>query len=121
MNELDLIEIPKTYYLNFNSLNGKPGWIKQQQIFRDKPFYTYTHYGLPNSSLIHNETGPAIIADDGRKEWWQNNELHRLDGPARIYKDRYKIFLINDDMFSEEEYWCHPLVVQNTIKKILEL
>jgi len=78
-------------------------------------------YSLKKDHVIHNETAPAIIADDGRKEWWQNNEWHRLDGPARIYKNRYKIFLINDDMFSEEEYWCHPLVVQNTIKKILEL
>jgi len=32
--------------------------------------------------LRHRLDGPAVIRNDGTKEWWQNGELHRLDAPA---------------------------------------
>ena len=35
---------------------------------------------------FHNSLGPAVIIyDDGTKEWFMNNQLHRLDGPAVEY------------------------------------
>jgi hypothetical protein len=31
---------------------------------------------------LHRLDGPAIEYIDGHKEWYQNGKLHRLDGPA---------------------------------------
>ena len=35
----------------------------------------------------HREDGPAIIWDDGGKEYYLNGERHREDGPAQEYPD----------------------------------
>ena len=31
---------------------------------------------------IHREFKPTLLYHDGRKEWWLNGQLHRVDGPA---------------------------------------
>lgn len=31
---------------------------------------------------LHRLDGPARIWSDGRKSWWINGQRHRLDGPA---------------------------------------
>jgi hypothetical protein len=31
---------------------------------------------------LHRLNGPARIWEDGGKEWWMHGKLHRLDGPA---------------------------------------
>jgi len=33
---------------------------------------------------LHNEKGPAVVYDDGTKEWWYDGKRHRLDEPAVI-------------------------------------
>ena len=35
---------------------------------------------------LHNPNGPAIIWENGDKEWWVNGQLHRIDGPAVVKK-----------------------------------
>ena len=38
-----------------------------------------------------------VIDEDGTKRWYNEmGQLHRLDGPALIYKDGAKIWLQND-------------------------
>lgn len=34
--------------------------------------------------LRHREDCPAVELYNGNKEWYQNDELHRIDGPAYI-------------------------------------
>jgi hypothetical protein len=38
------------------------------------------------NDLLHRLDGPAIIHKDGDQSWYQNGKLHRTDGPAIIYK-----------------------------------
>ena len=33
----------------------------------------------------HREYGPAVERPNGRREWWQNGQRHRIDGPAIEY------------------------------------
>ena len=33
----------------------------------------------------HHDDGPAFETKDGYKQWWSKGELHRIDGPAKIY------------------------------------
>lgn len=34
------------------------------------------------NDLLHRKNGPAVEYPDGRKEWWIKGYLHREDGPA---------------------------------------
>lgn len=55
------------------------------------------HTILPNGHL-HNEHGPAIIRG-ACKKWYQNNELHREDGPAYelvgVYEQWYQCGILH--------------------------
>lgn len=82
--------------------------------------------------------GPAfIVTDDQRQIWviptdqfepaYYNNKAqriyknHRLDGPAKIYGNGDCEFWINGNEYKPEEFWNHPLVIENKIKSILGL
>ena len=62
------------------------------------PFYTgiiieknktiHYHKGLP-----HNNDGPAVIYENGAKEWLCHGLLHRLDGPAVIKRNGIEWYL----------------------------
>jgi len=53
---------------------------------------------------LHRLDGPAKEHADGYKAWYVNNKLHRLDGPAVEYADGYKAWWINNEQFSETEF-----------------
>ena len=56
------------------------------------------------------------VYDNGNKEWYLNNKLHREDGPALEYADGYKAWFLNGKYHREDgpaiEYadgttkWC---------------
>jgi hypothetical protein len=48
------------------------------------------------NDLLHRTDGPAIEYADGDKMWYQNNLLHRTDGPAVEYADCYKSWYQRD-------------------------
>jgi hypothetical protein len=51
----------------------------------------------------HRVEKPAIIYNNGTKEWWRNNKRHRLDGPALVYKaDTTNYHIIQDNY---NEWW----------------
>lgn len=55
------------YYVDVNQVDE----IKSENII------------LPsNLGTLHRLDGPAVIWEDGDKEYWVNGKLHRLDGPA---------------------------------------
>jgi len=35
---------------------------------------------------LHNNEGPAVIYNDGTREWWFNGKRHNINGPA-IYNN----------------------------------
>jgi len=57
----------------------------------------------------------------------ENGDCHRLDGPAFIQVNYYgglvidAQFCVKNRYMQQEEYWKHPLVVEHTFKKIIEL
>jgi len=44
---------------------------------------------------LHREDGPAFEHVDGSKEWYRNGELHREDGPAIEYSDSSKMWQLD--------------------------
>lgn len=39
------------------------------------------------AGLLEREDAPALVAKDGRMEYWRHGQKHREDGPAVIYPD----------------------------------
>ncbi len=72
------------------------------EILEDEESGIFT-YKINN--IIHREGGPAIIYDDGTKQWLQNGKRHRLNGPAIEYSDGYRTYWIEGKQHSEEKYW----------------
>ena len=55
---------------------------------------------------LHRLDGPARIYADGQQEWWVNGQLHRLDGPARIWTDGTQEWYVRDqEITSQVEAW----------------
>lgn len=51
---------------------------------------------------VHREDGPARIWSFGRAEWWQHNDLHRVDGPAIIQSDGTQWWYLNGIQHRED-------------------
>jgi len=55
---------------------------------------------------LHRLDGPAIEYANGYKFWYQNDKLHRLDGPAVEYANGYKVWYQNDKRHREDGPAC---------------
>lgn len=54
-----------------------------------------------------NFTG-IVEYEDGYKEWWNEDKIHRIDGPAVEYSDGTKGWWVDDIQYAERdlEYFC---------------
>jgi len=48
----------------------------------------------------HKEDGPAIIWEDGLKEWWREGKTHRIDGPAIESSNGNQYWFIDGEIYS---------------------
>ena len=51
---------------------------------------------------LHREDGPAIELADGDKVWYINGKEHREDGPAMEYADGEKVWSLNGELHRED-------------------
>jgi len=83
--------------------------------------YIYNN-NLPINKL-HREDGPAIIWNNGSKEWYINGVRHRTNGPAVIVPGYYKEWYVNSKLHrldgpavewsdGEREYWINGKVIE---------
>lgn len=47
-----------------------------------------------DNDLLHREDGPAMICDSGTEYWYMHGKLHRLDGPAIDNTKRNKLMSV---------------------------
>jgi hypothetical protein len=70
------------------------------------------------SGRLHNPNGPAMVGEDGHKEYWINNKLHNPNGPAIVYADDHKEYWVNGKLHNpngpaivyadgHKEYWIN--------------
>jgi hypothetical protein len=52
----------------------------------------------------HREDGPAIIWNNGSREWYFNGHRHRIDGPALEYSNGTNYYFIDGKLSSEEDF-----------------
>jgi len=55
-------------------------------------------------NLLHRTDGPAIVWDNGSKEWYQNGLRHREDGPAVVWSSGSKEWWLNGAAYTEKEF-----------------
>jgi hypothetical protein len=53
---------------------------------------------------LHRLFGPAVVWKNGRMEWHQDGELNRQDGPAVIDSESGDEYWIDGEHISEEEF-----------------
>ena len=51
---------------------------------------------------IHRIDGPAYIAADGSQQWWVDGKKHRIDGPAIIGADGSQEWYVKDRNITKE-------------------
>ncbi len=56
---------------------------------------------------LHNEGGPAVIWENGSKEWFFHDDRHRKDGPAIIRVDGSKEYWMNNKKLTKEQWEYH--------------
>ena len=59
------------------------------QVFNNGNKYWY------QNDKLHRTDGPAVEYSSGYKEWWKNDKLHRENGPAIEYADGSKSWWLN--------------------------
>ena len=69
-------------------------------------------YYIKDTNIKHNPYGPAYIDKNGYKEYWIENKLHRLDGPARIWITGTELYYINHKYLTKEEFYSHPDILK---------
>ena len=85
--------------------------IKLESEYDDLDKYNdceYICYYKKDTIMFHNPYGPAVVSKNGHKEYWIENNLHRLDGPAIIYENCLQTYWINHEPLSKEEFEKHP-------------
>jgi hypothetical protein len=56
------------------------------------------------NDLLHRLDGPAFESANGDRQWWQNGKLHRLDGPAIEFASGDREWWIEGRFFTEEQF-----------------
>jgi hypothetical protein len=53
---------------------------------------------------LHRLDGPAVERANGNRQWWQKGLLHRTDGPAVEFADGYREWWIEGRFFTEKRF-----------------
>ena len=64
-------------------------------------------YCKKDTDIRYNPYGPAVIYKDGIKFYLIQDKCHRLDGPAVIYPDGRGLYYINGKYLTKEEFEYH--------------
>ena len=56
------------------------------------------------NGIRHRADGPAVVYTSGTREWYLNGQRHRLDGPAVEYSDGYCAWFIDGKALTEAEW-----------------
>jgi len=61
---------------------------------------------------------PAVEWQNGDKEWWIHGKLHRENGPAVESAIGYKWYCLDNQGYSEEDYW-KEIKERNSLNRII--
>jgi len=79
--------------------------------------YNGTVFYIKGTKLLHREDGPAVIFNNGKKEWWINGKRHREDGPAIEFPNGDEMWALEGRYYSKEG-WFNALSKENQMKML---
>ena len=68
-----------------------------------------------NGLWHRTDGGPAVEYPNGYKAWWQNNQVHRLDGPAVEFSDGYKEYYVLGQILTENRFQIFQVMWERTL------
>lgn len=83
------------------------GLIDHQVLYPNSSTKVSAEVWLDANNQRHRDGGPAVVREDGAKEWYQHGKLHRLNAPAveggssAVYGDQF----IVRPFENHREYW----------------
>lgn len=75
---------------------------------------TTVYYKDEFMTIFHSEDGPAILSDNGTKEWWLDGQRHRIDGPAVERPDGKNEFWLHNKLMTKHEFLTATRQVPST-------
>lgn len=110
----------------FQSHKNKDGVYYEDMSFKklcDGVYYEDNEEGTfyYKKGDLHRKDGPACIWDNGDREWLVNGEYHREDGPAAEYEDEKVWYIRNKCVFSDttNKLQFYPEASKEFIKSIV--
>lgn len=70
---------------------------------------------------LHKLDGPARVYSNGNKEWWFNGKLHRIDGPAIENSDGLIEWCYKGKFFKSKEEWFDALSKDEQIEYLFKI
>ena len=67
-----------------------------------------------NSGQLHRLDGPAVIWRDGSEAWFHNGKLHRTTGPAVALTNRTTTWWIHGVQYTKQEYYTQLKTLEQT-------
>lgn len=64
---------------------------------------------------LHRVGSPAVLYSNGYKEWWQNGQPHRLDGPSCLSPSGNTYWHIRGVEYDTEQEWFEALSKEDQI------
>lgn len=111
---MDTTEIKELFEKTLKNNGTK---ITEFDNFRDARYLKHT--GMAFTQEIMMSGGSGFLYTLKKIYWMFEGDLHRLDGPSVITDDGGIIWSIDHTPCEEQEFWKHPMVIKNTLEKIL--
>jgi hypothetical protein len=85
----------KYYAGNEYYTGNKYYWESNEQEYKNYKYWFIQYINEDNE--YHRLDGPAVEYSSGKKWWYKNGKLHREDGPAVEYSDGDKYYYYNGE------------------------
>ena len=82
--------------------------MKSEYDYLDKYDYYGNIFYFKKNDLMYYLHNSPINGNNEIKQFYSQQKLHRLDGPAVIYRNGKKVYYINNELLTEEQFEYHP-------------
>ena len=62
------------------------------------------YYYKDGTKLLHRVDGPAVVYKDGTSYWYVDGKLHREDGPARVYSNGEEYYYLQGVYYTKKQF-----------------
>jgi len=113
---MDTTEIKELFEKTLKNNETK---ITKLGSFHDARYFKHTGMAFTEKIMMNTKSG--FLYTLKKLYWMFEGDIHKLDGPAVLTDAGSITYSIDHVEYTEEDFWEHPMVLQNKLDKILEL